>query len=260
MTPFRATSPALTSSLTLVIATLVGTGCNFILNPANSDEVIRCKNTTECEQESYFSEVLRTNRVDASCSAPGGGGGDISSSKTNQVCSVVDKVSVSCDPAVFMKGPFFDAWERAQANANAYIACNADQQGSLGCPPRFNGACNAPLEVNDYGVCDDGAGLPLYAGNDPALFGQDVKDQHCRSYFCDDSFVCNGRTKKCVRCDPSKDGMGDLGQGACADLAIQGQRSTVYQSAATLKSACADESDVEQTAFGPPVVYVPPMP
>jgi hypothetical protein len=255
MTPFRLISPVFAATLT---ATLIGTGCNFILNPANSDEVIRCKNTTECEQESFFFEALNTNRVDASCAAPASGGGDISSSKTNQVCSVVDKVSVSCDPAVFAKGPFYDAWERAMDNANAYAPCAGDQLGTLGCAPTFNGACATGLEVNDFGVCDDGTGLPLYAGSTAELFGQDVKDQHCRSYFCDDSFVCNAGTNKCIRCDSSKDELKDLGKGACADLAIQGQRSTVYQDEDTLKATCQDASDAEMTAFGPPVVFTAP--
>ena len=257
MTPFRVifNSSVFAAS---VIATLIGTGCNFIFNPENSDEVIRCKNTTECEQESYFFERLGTDRFDANCSAPGGAGGDFTSSKTNQVCSVVDKASVSCDPAVFAKGPFFEAWERAMANAAAYTACSGDQLGTLGCAPTFSGTCSTGLSVNGYGVCDDDMGMPVYAGSDPDLFGQDVKDQHCRSYFCDESFVCNGRTNKCIRCDESKDAIGDVGQGACGELAIQGQRSTVYQDDATLEKACLETSDAEMTAFGKPVVFTPP--
>jgi hypothetical protein len=257
MTPSRAllSSPVLAATVTAI---LLGTGCNFILNPEKSDEVIRCKNTTECEQEPFFFAALNTERFDASCGAPsGGGGGDVSSSKTNQVCSIVDKVSVSCDPAVFMKGPFYDAWERANANKAAYSACAGDKLGTLGCAPTFNGACTAPLEVNDFGVCDDtdDKTTPLYAPN-ADLFGQDVKDQHCRSYFCDDAFVCDSGTKKCTRCNSSDDAE-DLGQGACAELALQGQRSTVYQNTEALEDNCQDPSDVEMTAFGPPVVFTP---
>lgn len=257
MTPFRVILNSSVVAAT-VIATVLGTGCNFIFNPDNSDEVIRCKNTTECESEPYFFAALGTERVDANCSAPGGAGGDFTSSKTNQVCSVVDKASVSCDPAVFSKGPFYDAWERAMANAAAYTACSGAQLGTLGCAPTFNGACSGGLTVNGYGVCDDGSGQPLYAGSDPDLFGQDVKDQHCRSYFCDDAFVCNSGTNKCIRCDESKDAVGDLGKGACGDLAIQGQRSTVYQPADLLEDACLESSDAEMTAFGKPVVFTPP--
>ena len=242
----------------ILTATFAGTGCNFILNPANSDEVVRCKKTTEWEPEAKIFEVLGSNRVDAACSAPGGGGGGFTSSKTNQVCSVVDKASVSCDPAVFMKGPFYDAWERANTNKAAYAVCPADKLGTLGCAPTFSGSCSAGLEVNNFGVCDDGAGLPLFPASDPELFGQDVKDQHCRSYFCDESFVCNGKTNKCIRCDPDKDAVGDLGQGACGEQALQGKRSTVYKSATELEDSCPDSSDAEMTVFGPPVTVAAP--
>ena len=88
------------------------------------------------------------------------------------------------------------------------------------------------------------------------MFGQDVKDQHCRSYFCDDSFVCDSGSKKCTRCNSSSDAE-DLGQGACAELALQGQRSTVYQNTEALEDGCQDPSDVEMTVFGPPVVFTP---
>lgn len=257
MTPFRASFPQVFAAI--FTATFAGTGCNFILNPANSDEVIRCKNTSECEGESFFAEALNTKRVDASCAAPASGGGGITSSKTNQVCSVVDRASVSCDPGVFSKGPFYDAWERANTNKAAYIPCSGEKLGTFGCAPTFNGSCTAPLKLNSYGVCDDGSGPALFPAGDPELFGQDVKDQHCRSYFCDEAFVCNNKTDKCIRCDPDKDTVDDLGQGACGDLALQGVRSTVYQSAEDLVGECLDASDAEMTMFGQPVV-VPPAP
>ena len=74
MTPSRAllSSPVLAATVTAI---LLGTGCNFILNPEKSDEVIRCKNTTECEEEPFFFAALNTERFDASCGAPSGGGG-----------------------------------------------------------------------------------------------------------------------------------------------------------------------------------------
>lgn len=255
MTPFRASFPQVFAAI--FTATFAGTGCNFILNPANSDEVIRCKNTSECERESFFAEALNTERVDASCGAPASGGGDISSSKTNQVCSVVDRASVSCDPSVFSKGPFYDAWERANTNKAAYVPCSGEKLGTFGCAPTFNGSCTAPLKVNGYGVCDDGSGPDLFPAGDPELFGQDVKDQHCRSFFCDADFVCNGKTNKCIRCDPDKDTVDDLGQGACGDLALQGVRSTVYQSDEDLTGECLDASNIDLTMFGPPVAVAP---
>jgi len=256
MTPFRASFPQVFTAI--FTATFAGTGCNFILNPARSDEVIRCKNTSECEGDLFFADALNTKRVDASCGAPAsGGGGDISASKTNQVCSVVDRASVSCDPGVFSKGPFYDAWERANANKAAYIGCSGEKLGTFGCAPTFNGSCTAPLKLNGYGVCDDGSGPDLFPASDPELFGQDVKDQHCRSFFCDEALVCNNKTNKCSRCDPDKDTVDDLGQGACGDLALQSVRSTVYQRAEDLMGECLDASDIDVTMFGPPVVVAP---
>jgi hypothetical protein len=240
----------------MLVSLFASAGCNFILNPANSDEVIRCKNTTECEREEFFIATLRNERTDAACGAPGGGGG-FTSSKENQVCSVVDKASVSCGVDALPAGDFADAVDEAIKNDEVYVACTSDKKGTLGCAPPNNGACAAGLTVNKYGACDDGKGLPLIEASD-ALKLQDVRDQHCRSYFCDDSFVCNSKTSKCVRCDESL-GRDRIGQGACGDLAINGARSSVYLPQDTLENECPDTSKFETTKFGP-VVMAPEMP
>ncbi len=238
------------SALALAFGLLsTATGCNFILNPANSDEVIRCKNATECERDSYFAKSLATKRTDASCDAPGSGGGGFTSSKTNQVCSIIDRTDVSCDPTILMKGKFYDAWEQAMMNAGAYTDCPGAMKGSLGCAAKDSGGCNAGLSKNELGVCDDPKSPnPLYNYKSEDLFGQDVKDQHCRSYFCSDEFVCSnaGSSPKCVRCDPDA----EIGQGGCGELALAGKRSTVYQSEAQLKDVCLDAADPEATVFG----------
>jgi hypothetical protein len=246
------TSSRLVPSFAAPLALFLATGCNFIFNPANSDDVIRCKNTTECEKEEIFFDALNTERLDAACASPAGGGGSFTSSKTNQVCSVVDKASVSCATEMLPASDFADAVEAADANKIVYAACTGPDNGTLGCPPKTDGNCVAPLEPNEYGVCDDGDGLPLFPRSDLLLL-QDVKDQHCRSYFCDDSFVCNNKTSKCVRCDPDLKVDG-VGQGACGELALKGARSTVYQPNATLTKECPDVSKFEATKFGPVVV------
>ncbi len=238
----------------MLVSLFASAGCNFILNPANSDEVIRCKNTTECEKEDFFIAELRNERTDAACGAPGGGGG-FTTSKTNQVCSLVDKASVSCTTEMLPAGDFNDAVEAAKKNA-VYSVCVGDKKGTLGCGPLNNGTCASGLTVNDFGACDDGKGQPLIeATADLAL--QDVQDQHCRSYFCDESFVCNRKTSKCVRCDDSL-GAEDVGQGACGDLAVNGGRSTVYFSQEKLVDECPDTSKFETTQFGPPVAAIVP--
>lgn len=238
----------------LLAASLVAsiTGCNFILNPTHSDDVIRCKNATECERADVFAEVLAEGRTNASCDAPGSGGGGFTSSKTNQVCSLIDRTDVSCDPTIYMAGPFYDAWASADFNKEVYTACTGAMKGSLGCPPTDSGSCTAPLKKNALGFCDDGKGVnPLYGFTTEDQIGQDVKDQHCRSYFCSEEFVCNntGSSPKCARCDPDA----KVGEGGCGELAFGGKRSTVYQDDATLADKCLDVANADKTVFGAPV-------
>jgi len=237
----------------MLVSLFASAGCNFILNPAG-DGVIRCKNTTECEKENFFIAELRNERTDAACGAPGGVG-DFTTSKDNQVCSLVDKASVSCGTEMLPPGDFFDAVAAATKNTAVYAVCVGAKRGTLGCAPLNNGSCAAGLTVNDFGACDDGNGQPLIeASLDLKL--QDVQDQQCRSYFCDESFVCNRKTSKCVRCDDSL-GVDGVGEGACGDLAINGARSTVYFSQQQLGDECPDTSKFETTQFGPAVAVTP---
>ena len=250
----RSPLAALCSGLAGAVLVLAS-GCNFIFNPENSDDVIRCKNTTECEQQATFRDSINTGRLDASCGAPGSGGGDFTSSKTNQVCSVTDKASVSCIAENLPAGPYLDAVNAAEASG-IYTACPGDKRGTLGCPARDDGSCDSGLTSNPFKTCDDNKGAhPLYSVT-TELALQDVRDQHCRSYFCDDSFVCNNRTSKCQRCDDDL-GADGIGRGACGELAFSGMHSSVYQSQEQLESACPDASTFEKTQFGPPVEVAP---
>lgn len=248
MTSSRARFPSLLAGL-VVVTPLMG-ACNFIFNPANSDDVIRCKNTTECEKEEAFADALNTKRLDASCAAPGGSA-SFTSSKENQVCSIVDRASVSCQTENLPTSDFATAVEEAMANAEVYAACPTDKKGSLGCAEKTGGGCDSGLEVNDFGLCDDGEGLPLYPAANADLALQDIRDQHCRSFFCDESFVCN--QGKCSRCDPDL-GIDNVGKGACGELAVATGRSPVYLPQSELKDACPDTSIAEKTKFGPVAV------
>lgn len=228
-------------------AVLLSAGCNFIFNPANSDDIVRCKNTTECEKNEAFFEALNTERLDATCQAPGGSA-TFGTSKTNQVCSMVDKASVSCGTDMLPAGKFADAVDAATTNKAVYAPCSSADKGKLGCDARDDGTCDSGLKKSKHGVCDDGKGQPLYAASDAFLL-QDVKDQQCRSYFCSDEFVCDDKSK-CIRCDPDK----EPGKGGCGDLALNGARSTVYQTIDALEDACPETSTFEGTAFGKVVV------
>ena len=240
-------------ALIVVVAAagLLSSGCNFIFNPAKSDDVIRCKNATECETNDVFADVLATERVDASCKAPVSGTGNISSSKNNLVCSTVDKASVSCDATLFPEDtPLFTAFNAATSTVYT-SSCTADKKGTNGCPS-LNGNCDSGDAPNQFDVCDDGSGKYPFADPSKVPTGQDVLDQHCRSFFCDDSFVCS--KNKCIRCDDDDDAV--PGEGACADLALYGKRSTIYTD---VEDQCPDASDVDETKFGK-VVEAPPTP
>jgi signal transduction histidine kinase len=237
----------------VVAAAGLSSGCNFIFNPAKSDSVIRCKNATECEDEAIFKSTIAENRTEAVCRAPDQGGSFVSS-KNNLVCSLVDKASVSCDAEKFAEGTTLrDAYDEAVAqNLVNDKACPLDKKGTIGCPS-LNGNCDSG-EENVFGICDDGSGMYPLAQPvvDEAaklnMLAQDVLDQHCRSYFCDDQFVCN-KKRQCVRCDDSPEAE-DLGDGACADIALNGKVSTVYRNDNPDNASCEDKADPDNTAFG----------
>lgn len=238
---------AVPAVLASVLATVFSTGCNFIFNPANSDDIVRCKNTIECEKEEVFFEALNTERLDAQCSSPGGSA-TFGTSKTNQVCAIVDKAAVACGAEGLPAGTFADAVDAATTNKAVYTPCTSDKLGTLGCKPKGDGSCGAGLKTTEHGLCDDELGQPLYEASD-AFFLQDVKDQQCRSYFCSDEFVCD-KNSKCIRCDPDE----KPGEGGCGDLALNGARSTVLQTQKELEAACPASSSFEGTEFGPVAV------
>ena len=70
---------------------------------------------TWVRNEDVFFDKLNTERLDATCAAPGGSA-TFGTSKTNQVCSLVDKASVSCATEMLPAGDFADAVAAADTN------------------------------------------------------------------------------------------------------------------------------------------------
>ncbi len=230
----------------LFAAALVLTGgCSFILNPENSDDVVRCSNPTDCEEDPAFSELLSDNRFDPVCSGAGGVGTDISETAKDLVCSVTF-TDIGCDPMSKSAGhPLFDTYTMAIAQDQVYVACSSEEFGLAGCPPGPMG-CNNGAAPEDFGgmvICPDpSSAFPAYPPNlleEPA--GQDVLDQYCQSFFCDDTFVCDrsGGNPRCKVCDPGK----PVGQGGCGVLYVHGARSTVYLDDASSSCATSDAGD-----------------
>lgn len=249
---------SLLRALVVALPALGLLGCNFILNPENSDDILRCGNAIDCERFDEIAAAIANNRVQAKCDAPSGDNmGDISQANENQVCSVVDK-EVSCAMASYggdeeagsssPQNDYVAAFTEAVSRINLYVGCSTENFGKRGCKP-MNGLCEGGMLVNDYGVCDDAAAeIPAVEAN-PELKGQDVRDQFCRSYFCSEEFACvaDGKNYACRRCEPGK----PLGEGGCGDIWFNGARSTVY-----IEDECPSSSAVTKAAFGP----VPPSP
>jgi len=256
------------SALFAVVASL---GCNFIMNP-DGDGIFRCDNPDDCDVP--LQSALSDDRGQSRCAAGGGGGGGFTQSQDNKVCSIVDKEDVSCNPSVFMgvENEVDKAYAAAVKQAGAYASCLVEDYGTAGCPP--NGStCNAGLEVRTYqslsGDADNpeqseqkvcaAKGVDVVAPNSATRYF-DVLDQHCRSYFCDDAFVCNrgsGTSSgwRCVRCDPEK----AYGNGGCGTMYMQGAPSTVYTKDLG-GDTCESTADFDKTDFGPPVQAPAPSP
>lgn len=247
------------TALASLAAGLMGLlGCNFILNPENSDDILRCGNAIDCEAFDEIAAAIANNRVQARCDAPDGDNmGDISMANENQVCSVVDR-EISCAMASYgaseesgnssSDNPYVQKYTEAVTRLGLYVACDMANFGLRGCKP-MNGACGAGLVVNRFGVCDDPAAEVPAVEASVDLKGQDVRDQFCRSYFCSEEFACirSGESYACRRCNNDD----PLGEGGCGDIYFNGARSSVY-----VEDACPSASDVKKTSFG----EVPPSP
>jgi len=106
------------------------------------------------------------------------------------------------------------------------------------------------LEVGDEGFCvdpDEGPGNPTISLRGNSEFaGQDVLDQFCRSFFCDDSFVCDSTDFTCVKCDPEE----PFGEGGCGTVVVAGEPSCVYTAAQTESVCDGPDADTNSPKFG----------
>ena len=141
-----------------------------------------------------------------------------------------------------------------------YGACDDVNEGKRGCAPRATDpVCDTGFEVVD-GICDDpGAAFPAINPSKVGrsdIAGQDVLDQMCRFYFCDESFVCDqtGSKPLCRACDPNE----PYGAGGCGTLYIQGEPSSVYTHIDQDGGNCNGDIDVDNVEFGPVPMLPPP--
>lgn len=208
---------------------LFGSSCTAIFAPR--DDVQRCGTADDCDPtgDNRYVPVCKFDE----------GNLDLDSSQVDQVCVADFKPNVGCDARNITNpmDPYRLVYDEL-ADPTRYVGC-ADTPGAMGCVP-VSGACAEGLQPNALGLCDDtNPDTPMaYMVESEEQFGQDVRDQLCRSFFCDDRFVCDSGTGFCVQCDPDQ----DPGEGGCAQVYIAGAPSCAYQDAATLDSACVGSS------------------
>jgi len=221
--------------LALGVAVPSTVSCSAIFAPR--DDVQRCGSADDCDSTG-------DNRYVAECRFDEENN-DLDTTKVEKICIATFKADVNCDPSVGMaaEDEYYLAHEALAATARH--SCEGFE-GTLGCPPGLEG-CSVGT-VNDAGFCDDGSGVHRISEvDDGSLDGQDAKDQFCRSFFCDSSFVCDTGTFKCVPCDPDA----PFGAGGCGELYIGGAKSCAYQTDEELASSCGNAaSDSTSPNFG----------
>jgi hypothetical protein len=227
------------SLLTLLAGFTISACSAFFVPDEDDDGVARCNTTEDCKDPN-------DNRHIAQCVY-----GEGQPENSDKVCSSAFR-ELTCHPQVQNgEGALEDLYDEVTSNQVKvlYSSCAAENEGKQGCEPGASG-CNEGLEVID-GICDDPDAL--YPAINPSqvgltdIAGQDVLDQLCRFYFCDESFVCDqtGTKPICRQCDPNE----PYGAGGCGTLYIQGAPSPVYTDVA--QSNCSGEIDLADVAFGP---------
>lgn len=211
-----------------IVVALLSSACVAILPPdqdGSDDDVIRCDNSSDCE------DAIDDNRYVGECIAVDGGPGVCAPNFATQGCNP--------EQVVTEDSPFFQTWDEASKSA-AYVTCAT---GERGCRATMTG-CVDDLVLNEFNICDEPGANVLAVGADQNG-GQDVLDQFCRSFFCDEDYVCNATTFTCQRCVTSEGT--ELGEGRCAEVYVDGERSSVYTDGCGGSSVLAETLD----EFGP---------
>lgn len=229
------------SALSMFVAFTVSACAAFYVPDEDLDDVQRCNTSEDCD-------AIDDNRYIAQCVY-----GEDQPENSSKVC-VADFAQIACGGEDYNGDhPLSIAYAEAVAAKAAYGQCTEENRGKRGCAPK-DGVCDQGLQINNASkVCDD-PNDPIPAVYPPgvggtAIAGQDAKDQFCRWYFCDESFVCakSGSRELCQPCsgtNPDK-----YGSGSCGELYIQGEPSSIYTS---LDGAnCSGDRSTTDAQFGP---------
>lgn len=231
--PISTPAPVVSSLLRIgVLSVAFGSAfaCSAILRP--NDDVERCGTADDCSSTG-------DNRYVPLCKFDDENTG-LDSTQVDKIC-VADFRSLGCNPTAYtgtsMTNGFLEAFEDRTC---ASVVCTDENLGKVGCPRVPGGGCDPGLEFDaELGACvDPDADEPIIphpylVAN--GLTGHHVKDQFCKSFFCDDSFVCNATTNNCTPCNPDA----AFGQGGCGLVYSDGAPAKIYVLGDALEDACA---------------------
>jgi hypothetical protein len=214
-------------------------GCTVILMP--NDDVERCGNSDDCSPtgDERYVPICTFGEKNT----------DLDTKAFSAICVADFDRSRNCDP--MQAGTMNGLREKSEETACAALACSDENRGKPGCrPPDGTSDCQFG-EPDDDGFCGDpDADQPII----PAIFlsdndlepDQHIRDQFCKSFFCDDTFVC-GAQGKCQPCDPDR----DYGAGGCGIVYSEGAPAKIYVLGSDLEEQCAG-GDVE---YDDPAVF-----
>ncbi|MBC8074427.1 MAG: hypothetical protein IAG13_39270 [Deltaproteobacteria bacterium] len=222
--------------MSLLVALGGAAACTAILAP--DDDVQRCGNADDCDPTGDKRYVPLCTSSDL----------DIDTTEYEKIC-VASIASITCDnPENYQGKPFNDTFEDDSCRD---LSCAAENEGRLGCAPK-DGEC-LEGERMDFPVDDDT--VVSYCGTEGVvpgfglrdeLEGRHIFDQFCKSYFCDDEFVCN-KSGKCDLCDPDA----AYGEGGCGTVYNDGAPAAVYVLGEALEDGCAGpDANVNEPLFG----------
>lgn len=231
------------SALSLLAGFSISACTAFYVPNEDDDGVQRCNTTEDCDD-------IDDNRYVAQCIF-----GSDQPENSSKVCAV-DFDQIGCGEETYpMDHPLSVAFADAVDAKAAYGQCSDENRGKRGCQP-LEGECDeaAGLVINNAtGTCDvPNPTIPaLYPPSvgGVEIAGQDAKDQFCRWYFCDETFVCAkaGSRELCQPCSGTNPD--DYGSGACGQIYIQGEPSTIYTP--NLDDAnCDGQRNTSEAVFG----------
>ena len=225
---------SLRAARTVVLALASGLACTAIFAP--HDSVQRCGSADDCD-------ATGDNRYDVVCRFDPDHVG-LDSTKVDKICVADFKGNIGCDPGAYANQPDHPFPAKIDQCDDLVLECDAGKLGSLGCAPdMMTGSCDGDLELRD-GICVEEGSNEVVGG--PQNIDQGIADQFCKSFFCDEDFVCDSETSKCVRCDPEA----EFGKGGCGLLYANGAPAPFYV-LDDLDDQCAHgDASTDEPVFG----------